>query len=74
MQSWITAAEETDLIIERKVENLLSQPLKGVQREGPRGRLLIIPVVCVVVSYWADNERIYIMRVLHQKQKFPIDS
>jgi len=66
-----TAAEKADEIIERKVENLLQQPLMGVEREGIRGRLLIIPEVSMIISYWVDNSVIRVMRVLHQKQKFP---
>lgn len=66
-------AERTDNIIEAKVENLLKQPLMGVQRDGIRGRLLIIPEVSMIVSYWAEGSIIRIMRVLHQRQKFPID-
>ena len=65
------AAEKTDELIEKKVENLLQQPLMGVQRDGIRGRLLIIPEISMVVSYWVDNSNIRVMRVLHQKQKFP---
>lgn len=65
------AAEKTDELIEKKVENLLQQPLMGVQRDGIRGRLLIIPEISMVVSYWVDNSKIRVMRVLHQKQKFP---
>ena len=67
------AAEKTDQIIESKVENLLEQPLMGVQRDIFRGRILIIPEVSMIVSYWIDGEIIRIMRVLHQKQKFPQD-
>ena len=66
-----SAAEKTDQIIEAKAENLLEQPLMGVQRDLFRGRLLIIPELSMIVSYWADGEKIRIMRVLHQKQKFP---
>lgn len=66
-----SAAEKTDQIIEAKVENLLEHPLMGVQRDLFRGRLLIIPEVSMIVSYWIDGEIIRIMRVLHQKQKFP---
>lgn len=66
------AAEKTDEIIEAKVENLLEQPLMGVRRSGLRGRLLIIPEVSMIVSYRFDDAYIYVMRVLHQKQKFPI--
>lgn len=65
------AAERTDEIIEAKVEYLLQQPLMGVQREGIRGRLLIIPEVSMVVSYFVDGSTIRILRVLHQKQNFP---
>lgn len=64
-------AEKTDDIIEQKVELLLEQPLMGVQRNGIRGRLLIIPNISMVVSYWVDDSTIRIMRVLHMKQKFP---
>ena len=67
------AAEKTDELIETKVENLLAQPLMGVQRDGIRGRLLIIPEISMMVSYWVDGSTIRIMRVLHQKQKFPAD-
>jgi addiction module RelE/StbE family toxin len=65
------AAEKTDKIIEAKVEYLLQQPFMGVQREGMRGRLLIIPEISMVVSYFVDGSTIRILRVLHQKQKFP---
>ncbi|GAB3484667.1 type II toxin-antitoxin system RelE/ParE family toxin [Marinomonas epiphytica] len=65
------AAEKTDKIIEKKVENLTQQPLMGVEREGIPGRLLIIPEISMVVSYAISHEIIYILRVLHQKQKFP---
>ncbi|OEE19016.1 type II toxin-antitoxin system mRNA interferase toxin, RelE/StbE family [Aliivibrio fischeri] len=66
-------AERTDNTIEQKAETLLDQPQMGVQRENIRGRLLIIPEVSMIVSYMIDGESIKIMRVLHQKQKFPID-
>jgi len=65
------AAEKTDEIIEARVENLLQHPLMGVQREGIRGRLLIIPEISMIVSYTLDADSIRIMRVLHQKQQFP---
>ncbi len=67
------AAEKADEIIETKVENLLEQPLMGVQRDEIRGRLLIIPEISMIVSYWTEGSTIRIMRVLHQKQKFPTD-
>ena len=64
------AAEKTDTIIETKVENLMQQPLMGVEREGIPGRLLIIPEVSMIVSYFVREDVIHILRVLHQKQKF----
>lgn len=64
-------AERTDQIIEEKIENLLLHPLMGVQRDGVRGRLLVIPEISMIVSYWADGSAVRVMRVLHQKQKFP---
>jgi len=67
------AAEKTDLIIEEKIDNLLLQPLMGVQRDGVRGRLLIIPEVSMIISYWVEGKNIRVMRVLHQKQKFPTE-
>ena len=66
-----SAAEKTDQIIETKVENLLEHPLMGVERDIFRGRVLIIPEVSMIVSYWIDGGTIRIMRVLHQKQNFP---
>jgi len=66
-----SAAEKTDQIIEAKVENLLEHPLMGVEKDIFRGRVLIIPEVSMIVSYWVDGETIRIMRVLHQKQNFP---
>ena len=66
------AAEQTDAIIEKKVENLNQQPLMGVEREGIPGRLLIIPELSMIVSYIRNDDIIHILRVLHQKQKFPV--
>ncbi len=66
------AAEQTDAIIEKKVENLNQQPLMGVEREGIPGRLLIIPELSMSVSYFRKDDIIHILRVLHQKQKFPV--
>ncbi|GAM62856.1 yafQ toxin protein [Vibrio ishigakensis] len=65
------AAERTDELIEQRVEQLKSHPEMGVQRDGIRGRLLIIPEISMIVSYWQDGTNIRVMRVLHQKQKFP---
>ncbi|CAM4024174.1 Plasmid stabilization system protein [Vibrio aerogenes CECT 7868] len=67
------AAEKTDNLIEEKAENLTGQPLMGVQRDGIRGRLLIIPEISMIISYCVEGDIIRIMRVLHQKQKFPMD-
>lgn len=64
-------AEKTDDIIEQKVELLLEQPRMGVQRNEIRGRLLNIPDISMVVSYWIDGATIRVMRVLHMKQTFP---
>ena len=66
------AAEKTDAIIETKFENLIQQPLMGVEREGIPGRLLNIPEVSMVVSYFVRDDIIHILRVLHQKKKFPV--
>ncbi|GAM59525.1 yafQ toxin protein [Vibrio ishigakensis] len=65
------AAERTDELIEQNVEQLKSHPEMGVQRDSIRGRLLIIPEISMIVSYWKDDTNIRVMRVLHQKQKFP---
>tara|TARA_E500000331_G_scaffold290653_1_gene286797 strand:+ start:706 stop:987 length:282 start_codon:yes stop_codon:yes gene_type:complete len=66
------AAEKTDAIISNKVENLNQQPPMGVEREGIPGRLLIIPEVSMIVSYFIKDDIIHSLRVLHQKQKFPV--
>ncbi len=66
------AAEKTDAIIEKKVEDLNQQPLMGVEREGLPGRLLITPEVSMIVSYFVRDDIFHILRVLHQKQKFPV--
>lgn len=66
-----TAAEKTDQIIEAKVEHLIDHPSMGVERDLFRGRLLIIPEISMNISYWVDGSTIRIMRILHQKQKFP---
>lgn len=65
------AAEKTDDLIVEKVTNLDSAPLMGLEREGVQGRLLIIPDVSMLVVYMIDGANIRILRVLHQKQKFP---
>lgn len=65
------AADKTDEIIESKVEYSLEHPEMGVQRDSIRGRILIIPEISLLISYWIDGEIIRVMRVLHQKQKFP---
>lgn len=65
------AAEATDDSIEEKVESLLLQPEMGVEREGIKGRLLMIPEISMIVSYYTDGKNIRVMRVLHMKQKFP---
>ena len=59
-----SATEKTDQIIESKVENLLEHPLMGVERDIFPGRILIIPEVSMIVSYWVDAGTIRIMRVL----------
>jgi len=69
----LEVAERTDNIIEAKVEKLLQQPMVGIQRDGIRGRLLVTPEVSMIVSYWVKGSVIRVMRVLHQKQKFPAD-
>ena len=66
------AAEKTDNIIELKVNNLLEQPLMGIQRNGIKGRILIIPEISMLISYNVSDSTIQVMRVLHQKQKFPV--
>lgn len=64
-------AEKTDEIIEQKVELLLEQPLMGTQRDGIKGRLLIVAEISMIISYWVDRSNIRVMRVLHMKQQFP---
>ncbi|MCV2401733.1 type II toxin-antitoxin system RelE/ParE family toxin [Marinomonas sp. C2222] len=67
-----SAAEKTDDILIRKIENLLHQPLIGIERENLKGRLLITPEISMLVSYYIDKKDIQILRILHMRQKFPI--
>tara|TARA_Y100001951_G_scaffold63627_1_gene51018 strand:+ start:3275 stop:3433 length:159 start_codon:yes stop_codon:yes gene_type:complete len=50
----------------------MQHPLMGVEREGIPGRLLIIPEVPMIVSYFVREDVIHILRVLHKKQKFSV--
>lgn len=61
-----SAAEKADQIIEAKVENLIQPPLMGVERNIFRGKVLVIPEISMLVSYWVDVKTIRIMRVLHE--------
>lgn len=65
------AAEKVDDRIVMAVESLQDNPLIGVQRADLPGRFLIIPEISMLVSYCVDGGDIRVMRVLHQKQKFP---
>lgn len=64
-------AEQTDSLIQNKVETLLEQPYIGVKRENIKGRLLILPDVSMPVPYYIDGTNIRVLRVLHEKQQFP---
>lgn len=65
------AAEKADVIIEQKAESLLDQPLKEVNRENSKDRLFIIPDISMILVYHVRASDILILRVLHQKQRFP---
>lgn len=67
-----SAAEKTDDIFTNKIGNLLHQPLIGIEQENLKGRLLIIPEISMLVSYYIDKKDIKILRILHMKQKFPV--
>lgn len=68
-------AEKTDDIIVSRAEKLAKHPEIGVVRAGLKGRLLIVPEVSLIIHYTIFNSTlnsdIYILRILHQKQKFP---
>ena len=65
------AAEKTDEIVQEKAESLLLNPLRGVEREGIKGRLLIIPDISLLLVYEVTDHMISVLRVLHQKQQYP---
>lgn len=65
------AAEKTDDLIEKRVEHLSQHPLMGVSRAGMKGRLLVLPEVSLLIVYALDGSDIRVLRVLHQKQRFP---
>ncbi|MDA6067557.1 type II toxin-antitoxin system RelE/ParE family toxin [Idiomarina abyssalis] len=64
-------AEQTDSLVQSKVEALLEQPYIGVKRENIKGRLLILPDISMLVPYYIDGTNIRVLRVLHEKQQFP---
>jgi|SRR5471030_3141766 len=65
------AAEKTDESIESAGELLSHNPLLGVSKTGWRGRCLVVPDVPFNIYYDVDGLVIRILRVLHQKRKFP---
>lgn len=67
----IEVALRTDEIISTQVDKLSKQPALGIQQEGIRGRLLIIPEISMIVSYWVEISVVHVMRILHQHKKFP---
>ncbi|MDB4837842.1 type II toxin-antitoxin system RelE/ParE family toxin [Marinomonas sp.] len=65
------AADKTDEILIKKINNLIHQPLMGVERHDTKGRILVIPEISMLVAYHIDHHDIKIFRIFHMKQKFP---
>lgn len=68
------AANKTDEEIETAALRLLDNPELGVVRDDFRGRRLIVPSVSMIIFYEIEAPFIRIVRVLHQKQKYPSDT
>jgi addiction module RelE/StbE family toxin len=65
------AADKTDEEIEKAADMLSRNPEAGVCKDGFRGRCLVLRGPSLLVFYHFDGRVIQIVRVLHQKQKFP---
>lgn len=66
------AAERADEYLNEAIHRLEDFPELGVKRPPLPGRLLILPTLSLIVLYKADvsaqDTKIYVLRVLHQKQ------
>lgn len=67
------AAEKTDDAIESAGELLLSNPMLGTVRDGIQGRCLVVHDVPFNIYYHWDGKVVRILRVMHQKRKFPAE-
>lgn len=65
------AAEKTDDEIERCANLLISNPELGVKRDGFDGRCMVMSSVPFIIFYYFDESCVHVMKVLHQKQRFP---
>ncbi|MDE1497079.1 type II toxin-antitoxin system RelE/ParE family toxin [Xenorhabdus bovienii] len=66
------AAEKTELIFEKQDGLLALQPYLGVCKNGWNGFCLVLADVPFNIYYDVDGNIVRIMRVLHQKQRFPL--
>lgn len=65
------AAEKTDECIESSGELLGDNPCMGVKKTGFPGRCFVMSDVPFNIYYDWDGKSVRILRVLHQKRRFP---
>jgi toxin ParE1/3/4 len=65
------AAEKTGARIEASINNLAAFPMIGRTGEVPRTRELVIPGLPYLVIYRVQDDTVQILRILHQRQKWP---
>lgn len=68
------AAQRTIACIEAAAKNLARFPEMGHIGEFPGTRELVIPRLPYLVVYRVDSDAVQILRVLHDKQKWPPSS
>lgn len=64
-------ADKADDLLVSRIELLAQHPELGLSRSGMPGRLLIIPDISLIVSYYINGDDIYLLRILHHKQNRP---
>jgi addiction module RelE/StbE family toxin len=68
------AAQKTVAAIEASAKNLARFPEMGPPGEVPGTRELVIPGLPYFVVYRLKGDQVQILRVLHDKQKWPTSS
>lgn len=65
------AAEETDEVLQNRVELLETNPLLGVVNPHSKGRILKLKSISFNIYYDEQGGTVKILRILHQKKQYP---